>query len=321
MRGEFERARAVAQNLLALAQRSEDKTALLMGHRELGMSLFVAGELNAAKRELQSAMELYDPEKHAALALVFSQDFRATAQAYLGLASVLLGDAEGGVAHGRDALAYAQHLRHWHSICYVLSFLAGAYLIAGNPRAAYPVAERTIAFSTEHGFPQWSAGGLMLRGWARIDLGEIEAGLADIRNSIGGLEATGTLIWMQFAHFLLARALVASRELEPALELVDKILAEIGATGGRWYEAEIHRLKGDILRGQGKPLSEIESCYEAAITVARRQGARVWELRAVEALGALRELSAPDGMLNDKPVGDGPAPLSSPHTTAAPRPS
>ena len=297
MRGEFERARAVAQNLLALAQHSEDKTALLMGHRVLGMSLFVAGELNAAKRELQSAMELYDPEKHAALALVFSQDFRATAQAYLGLASVLLGDAEGGVAHGRDALAYAQHLRHWHSICYVLSFLAGAYLIAGNPRAAYPVAERTIASSTEHGFPQWSAGGLMLRGWARIDLGEVEAGLADIRNSIGGLEATGTLIWMQFAHFLLARALVASRELEPALELVDKILVEIGATGSRWYEAEIHRLKGDILRSQGKSLSEIESCYEAAISVARRQGARVWELGAVEALGALRELSAQGGPL------------------------
>ena len=321
MRGEFERARAVAQHLLTLAQRSSDKTALLMGHRLLGMSLFVVGELNAAKRELQSAIELYDPAQHAALALVFSLDFKATAQAYLGLTSVLLGDTEGGVAHNRDALAYAQDLRHWHSISYVLSFLAGAYLVAGNPRAAYPVAERTIASSTEHGFPQWSAGGLMLRGWARIDLGEIEAGLADIRNSIGGLEATGTLIWMQFAHCLLARALVASRELEPALKLVDKILAEIGATGGRWYEAEIHRLKGDILRGQGKLLSEIESCYETAITVARRQGARVWELRAVEALNALRELSARDGMLNDKPVGDGPAPLSSPHTTAAPRPS
>jgi hypothetical protein len=60
-------------------------------------------------------------------------------------------------------------LRHPHSVSYVLSFLAGAYLVAGNAHAAFPVAERTIAYSNEYGFPQWSAGGLMLRGWARVD--------------------------------------------------------------------------------------------------------------------------------------------------------
>src|SRR5262249_222157 len=84
------------------------------------------------------------------------------------------------------------------------------------------------------------------------------------------------------AHYHLARALVASGQLEPAVELVERILAEIGASGGRWYEAEIHRLKGDILRIQGKSVSEIEPHYEAAIAVAKRQEARVWELKAVE---------------------------------------
>jgi predicted ATPase len=132
----------------------------------------------------------------------------------------------------------------------------------------------------------------MLRGWARVDLGEVETGLADLRNSIRGLEATGTLIWMQFAHYHLARALAASGQLEPAMELVERILAEIGASGGRWYEAEIHRLKGDILRVQGKSVSEIETYYEAAIAVAKRQGARAWELRAAESLDALRKLDA-----------------------------
>jgi predicted ATPase len=165
-------------------------------------------------------------------------------------------------------------------------------LVAGNAHAAFPVAERTIAYSNEYGFPQWSAGGLMLRGWARVDLGEVEAGLADLRNSIRGLEATGTLIWMQFAHYHLARALAASGRLEPAMELVERILAEIGASGGRWYEAEIHRLKGDILRIQGKSVSEIEPQYEAAIAVAKRQGARAWELRAAESLDVLRKRDA-----------------------------
>jgi len=132
----------------------------------------------------------------------------------------------------------------------------------------------------------------MLRGWAHVDLGHVEAGLADIRSSISGLAATNTLIWMQFAHCLLARALLASGQFESALELVERILAEIGASGGRWYEAEIHRLKGDLHRGQGKPVSEVEPHYEAAIAVARRQKARVWERKAAESLDALRSIDA-----------------------------
>ena len=292
MGGEIEKARAVAQELLALAQKSNDTTALLMGHRILGMSLFVLGELTASKQELQKAIALYDPAVHAPMAVIFSQDFKATAQAYLGLATVLSGDAESGIAYSREAVDYAQELRHPHSICYVLSFLAGSYLIAGNPRAAFPVAERTVVQSNEYGFPQWAAGGLMLRGWARVEVGEIEAGFTDIRNSIRGLEKTGTLIWMQFAHYLLARAFVADHQWAKAADIVDRLLAEIGAAGGRWYEAEVHRLRGDILRGQHKPMPEIATCYESAIAIAHRQGARMWELKAVESLDALREAGA-----------------------------
>ncbi|MGA9455192.1 MAG: adenylate/guanylate cyclase domain-containing protein, partial [Pseudolabrys sp.] len=289
MGGEIQKARAVAQDLLALATERNDKTGLLMGHRVLGMSLFMLGELAQAKRELQEAMALYNPEQHAPLALIFSHDFKATAQVYLGVVMALCGDIDEGVGHSHDALGYAQDLRHPHSICYVLSFLAGTYLCAGNPQAAFPVADRTVTQSNEHGFPQWVAGGLMLRGWARLGLGELEAGLADIRSSIRALEKTGTLIWMQFSHYLLARALAADHQWSKAAEIVDRLSAEITAGGGRWYESEVTRLRGDILRGQHKPVSEVEACYESAIATARRQGARMWELKAMESLDALRE--------------------------------
>jgi predicted ATPase len=292
MGGEILKARAVAQDLLALALEGNDTTGQVMGHRVLGMSLFTLGELTQSKRELQDAMALYDPEQHAPLALVFAHDFKATAQVYLGVATALSGDADAGIAHARDALAYAQELRHPHSICYVLPFLAGTYLVAGNPQAAIPVADRAIAQSNEHGFPQWVAGALMLRGWAHLDLGELESGLEDVRSSISELQKTGTLIWMQFSHYLLARALAADGQLQEASDMVERLLAEIGASGGRWYEAEIHRLKGDILRSQGKPPFEIEPHYETAIAVARRQGARVWELKATESLDSLGKLGA-----------------------------
>jgi predicted ATPase len=167
-----------------------------------------------------------------------------------------------------------------------LPFLAGAYLIAGRPEEAYPVTERTIALSSEYGFPQWSAGGLMLRGWAQVDLGKLDDGLADIRSSINALEATGTLIWVQFARFLFAQALAKAGQTRLATELVDRILLELGGTDGRWYEAELHRLKGDLLLGLGRTMAA-EASYETAIAVAKRQGARLWELRATNALGAM----------------------------------
>ena len=107
MGGEIQKARAVAQDLLALATERNDKTALLMGHRVLGMSLFMLGELAQAKRELQEAMALYNPEQHAPLALIFSHDFKATAQVYLGVVTALCGDIDEGVGHSHDALGYA----------------------------------------------------------------------------------------------------------------------------------------------------------------------------------------------------------------------
>jgi predicted ATPase len=129
----------------------------------------------------------------------------------------------------------------------------------------------------------------MLRGWAHLDLGELEAGLEDARNSISELQKAGTLIWMQFSHYLLARALAADGQLQEASEIVDRLLGEFGASGGRWYEAEVRRLRGDILRLAHKPPSEAAACYEAAAAVARRQDAKMWERKAMQSLAALRE--------------------------------
>jgi predicted ATPase len=280
-RGEFEQSRDLAEDLLARARRQEDPMPRLMGHRALGMSLFLIGELTAARDQLQNSLA-----RHGPLPLVFSQDFKATAQAYLALASVLLGDISGGLAHGREAVTHAEQLRHPHSICYALSFLAGAHVLCRNPGAAHPIAERTVALAREYGFPLWLAGGQMLRGWSRFDLGDVEQGLAEIRQSVNALEAAGAPIWVQFARYLLAQALAEADQTHDAMELVDQTLVQIGTTSGRWYEAELHRLKGDLLLARRDP-SAAEHCYETAIAVSARQGARLWQLRATNSLGAL----------------------------------
>jgi class 3 adenylate cyclase/predicted ATPase/DNA polymerase III delta prime subunit len=295
VRGNFDKSLAIGQDMLAQAARRNDATALLIGHRILGMSLFATGELGRARAHLQNALDLYDPPAHAPLALVFSHDLRATAEVYLALTLVLLGDAEAGLRHGSDALAYAEELRHPHSICYVSTFLAGVHTVAGMPEAAVADAERTVAVAAEYGFPQWEAGGVLLRGWARLELGDLENSLADLRGSIAGMEASGSLTWLRFAHFLLAEALAKAGSRDASAELLDDVLAEIAANGGRWYEAEVHRLRGDLLLASGSPPADIEAAYAAARAVAVRQRAKAWERRADDALASLRPQSGQNG--------------------------
>jgi class 3 adenylate cyclase/tetratricopeptide (TPR) repeat protein len=284
-RGEFEQSRDLAEDILARARRQEDPTARLMGHRALGMSLFGIGELAAARVQLRNSLEYYNVTLHGPLALIFFQDFKVSAQAYMGLASVLQGNIKDALVSGSSAVAHAELLGHPHSTCYALSFLAGAHLLCRDVQPVYPIIDRNMVLAREYGFANWIAAGQMLRGWARLELGDSQQALAEIRLSVEALEATGGFI--QFARYLLASALFKADRADDANEIVDQELLKLGSTSGRWYEAELHRLKGELQRVRGETAAA-EACYEAAIAVAARQGASLWQLRAENNLALLR---------------------------------
>ena len=279
-RGDFEQSRALAEGLLTSADQQDDPTPKLMGHRALGQALFLIGELDPARDHLSNSLKLHDAARDRSLAPLF-------AQTYLALGYTLLGDISRGLAVGQDAVEFAERLRHPHSICNALAFLAGVHVLCEDADAAYPIAQRTVILASEYEFPLWSAGGRMLRGWANSYLGHIEEGLPELRKSVKALEATGALIWVQFARYLFAQVLAKAGQFTDAMKLVDQALLMVAGTSGRWYEAELHRLRGDLLAGAGESSAAAQVCYETAIAVATRQGARLWQLRASNALAAL----------------------------------
>jgi class 3 adenylate cyclase/predicted ATPase len=279
-RGDFEQSRALAGDLLTLAHQQDDPTAKLMGHRALGQALFLIGELDPARDHLSNSLKSYDAAQDRSLAPLF-------AQTYLALAYTLLGDIARGRTVGQDAVDFAERLRHPHSICNALAFLAGVHVLCADADAAFPVAQRTVVLASEYEFPLWAAGGRMLRGWANSYLGHIEEGLPELRKSARALEATGALIWVQFARYLLAQVLAKAGQFADAMKVVDQALLTVAGTSGRWYEAELHRLRGDLLVGAGESSAAAQACYETAIAISARQGARLWQLRASNALAAL----------------------------------
>jgi predicted ATPase len=133
-------------------------------------------------------------------------------------------------------------------------------------------------------------------------------GVAQVREGIAGLRASGIEMRQTFQVALLAESLMAGGQIDEGLAVVAEALAMVEATGERFYEAELHRLRGELLlrqeAGEGRPspaepagarpqdpdpsgLPAPEACFRRALDVARRQGAKSLVLRAALSLARL----------------------------------
>jgi predicted ATPase len=179
-------------------------------------------------------------------------------------------------------------------------------------QAAQERAEAGIVFSREQGFPFLVARGIILQGWALAEQGRIEEGIAQIRQGLTALKATGAEVFRLYALTLLAEAYRKAEQIEEGLSVVAEALAKVNKNGERWLEAELHRLKGELslqsqassgvgIAHQHVSMSEAgtvggahptgdeeaEACFHKAIEIARRQSAKSLELRAVISLSRL----------------------------------
>ena len=143
-----------------------------------------------------------------------------------------------------------------------------------------------MSLSSEHGFPLWLAWGLIYRGWSMTSLGDLEEGYGLIAKGLALHRATGAGTSTAFALTLLAEA---CGELERATEGLDYLTeAEqiIKATNDCYHEAELHRVRGDLLNATSDRAAA-EQSYHQAMAVAQRQSAKLFELRAATCLTRL----------------------------------
>jgi predicted ATPase len=150
-----------------------------------------------------------------------------------------------------------------------------------------------VALSTEHGFAQWAALGTFLQGWALVAQGQDETGVAQMRQSFAAYRATGAGNWRPYALALLAGAYGKVEQAEDGLAVLAEALTVAHKTEERTWEAELHRLKGELtLQSRVESLEsgaqkEAEECFRQAIKVARGQRAKSLELRATMSLSRL----------------------------------
>ena len=166
IQGEILQAHELGLQLLDLAEHARDAALRLEAQRALGMTLYFLGDLMAARVHLEQGMTLYHPQQHRAHAALYGRDPGVDCYAYAALTLGLLGYPDQALAHMHTALTLAETLAYPLSQGWALAFTAWLHQFHRAERLTQERSEAAIMLAHEHGFPQVSAMGSILRGWA-----------------------------------------------------------------------------------------------------------------------------------------------------------
>jgi class 3 adenylate cyclase/predicted ATPase len=288
IRAELQMARELGEQLLQLAQREQDPALLIEAHRALGTTLFFLGELVPGRGHLEQGIGLYDPQQHRSLAFRYGADPGVICGLYVANVLWLLGYPDQALARIHEALTLAHELAHAFSLAFALNHTANLYQFRREGQATQERAEASIAFSTEQRFAQWLAQGMILRGWALAEQGQEAEGIAQLRQGLAAWQATGAELDRPRFLALLAEAYGKAGLTEEGLRLLVEAQAAVRRSGERRWEAELYRLKGELLLARSSENhAEAEACFREAFDIASHQGAKLWELRAAMSLARL----------------------------------
>src|SRR5262245_39086809 len=316
LRAELQTVKQLTVQLFRLAQSTPDSAFLLWAHTVQGLASATMGELSAALQHLEAGIGLYDPQLHSpGRTRIAQQDPHVTNLSYAALTLWRLGYPDQARKRVDEALTWAQELAHPSNLALVLDVAAaGVNILLRDVQAVYTYTERLMKLAHEQGFPYWFARAAIRQGWVLAERGQVEAGITKIRQGMDTVRAAGAELGSSYILAQLAEAYGKIGQEEEGLPLLAEALAQVENTGERWYEAELHRLKGELLlnaeRGtqnterktkvakqapvpiQHSAFSiqrseEAEVCFHKALEIARKQHAKSLELRATMSLARL----------------------------------
>jgi len=289
LRGELRRAHELVDRLLLRAHRMSDRTLLLLAEYALGINLSWLGEFPPAREHLEIAISIYNPERHRSSASRYrAADLGVTCLGYTAWTLWQLGYPDQALQKGHEALALAQTLSHPMSLAFAEAFFGVLRQYRREARAAQEIAESLIALSAERGFSDLLAYATSLHGWAIAEQGHNGEGIKQLQEGLAMSRATGAELRRPYFLTLLAEAYRETGSLDHGLSALTEALAAADEHETRHYEAETHRLKGELLlRQNNSNVAEAQRCFERAIAIARKQSAKSLELRATTSLARL----------------------------------
>ena len=233
-------------------------------------------------------MAIFDPERDRDLAFRFGQDVGVSATVYLAIVLWPLGEVDRARELADATAKRIAELGHLATSTYEMMHSVMFEIIGRNVDRAAPLAKALSSVAHEHGIALWIAFGAFLEAWAELRSGSPEIGLSNMCRAAALLQQDGVGAFQPLVKTALAEAEARNAETEAALATLEQALKDFDRTGQQWFDAEIHRTRGDILleKNPADP-APAEDAFLTAIAIARQQGARSFELRAALSLAKL----------------------------------
>jgi len=289
-RGPLDTAQEISDRLLTLAGQADERTLHLQAQHAAWATAFSRGDFEAAQHHAAAGLSMYDAAQDAVLAATYGgHDAGACARQFSARALVFLGRAGEAVEQSHEAIRHAEALADPFSLAIAQVFAAAVDHARRDPASTREHAAAASRIAQAQGFRLLLAWASVFAGWASVEEGACEDGLRQIQQGVADAIATGS---QQFvSHFLgiLAESRLRAGAYEQGLQAIDDALDIVQRTGERFYEAELHRLRGELLLGatRGAADREADEAFSHAYAIAQGQGARLVVIRSAISRGRL----------------------------------
>jgi predicted ATPase len=293
-RADYQTCRELTGQLVAIARKLDDESLLIPAHSALGNTLCFAGDFDGARTQAEQLIARYVPSRHHSLSALYSGfDLGVGSRGGLAVTLWALGYPDQAVRTAEGAITLARDLSHGSSSVLALNWAATVHQHRREPARTRQHAEAAIAIAAEELVP-WLAWATILRGWAMAMMGEGESGIAELTKGLNAWTAGGLACLRPYFLSLRCEAEMACGRTDDALATVLEALAITGQTHEGYAEAELYRLRGQLMADP----RDAADWFGRALDVARRQRAVSLELRTALNMCRLKVRGC-SGMLAD----------------------
>jgi tetratricopeptide (TPR) repeat protein len=279
--------RALSAQFLALAEKQRATVPIMIGHRLMGRSLLDTGDIAEGRAHCDQALALYNPAEHRLLATRFGQDSRVAILSFRSLGLWLLGYPEAALADTDHAIKDAREIGQAAALMFALAHTLLPLMLCGNYAAANAHADELVALAAEKGSSLWKACGMMMQGLLMALTGKASNAVQMITSGMTAWRSSGSTLWTPLDLSYLARAYAVLGQFDDAWRCVGEAMMVMENTKETWCEAEVHRMAGEIALLSPEQEAKAEAYFERALTIARAQKTRSWELRGAMSMARL----------------------------------
>ena len=285
---EFQTARELADQLSGLAQRQSDPALILQAHHAQWTTRFYFGEFAECREHADQGIAVYDARKHHTQTFRFGgHDPCVCGQSVAAVSLCILGYPDQGIALFEDGLSLAHELHHPQTLAATLEQGVNVHQLRREGRLARELGEASVEIAGEHGLAQQFATSEFIDGWATVEAGDPEAGIATVRRGLASRVASGRDHEEPQVLAYLVEMLVEAARPEEGMTVLAEAFAGSSDKGMIYWDAELHRLRGALLLLSNGNEPEAEVCFKQAIEIALGQSAKLFELRAATSLARL----------------------------------